>query len=162
MIEGVFSFALDDIDLRAARRLAATALIRAIEDARRMPMMAEPYLVMVLESPEGKRLLEIAGLGHLTDMPPGELARRALSNAERVLDASRRCANCAFLQPQPADGNGRVRCALGIWDERAGAGGVEYSVSTVRNSSRPMFEACEHFETRAAARSCDGMRHCGA
>ncbi|HIP96549.1 MAG TPA: hypothetical protein EYH32_04960 [Anaerolineae bacterium] len=141
----MFPALVDDLDPRGARRLAADVIIQAVKDALDMSLVSEPYLAMAFESPEMRRMLEIAGLGHLADLPSDELARLALQHAPTVLDGSRRCANCIHAR---ASGNGLVRCVLGVWDERAGSSGVEYAETTVQNSSREMFRACDHFERR--------------
>ena len=122
------------------RRLACARVLREIEACLAVPM-GEPLLAAWFEG-EGREWLEMAGLGHLATLHAGELARRVFEHAPTAFEAaSHRCANCALCVR--INGNGRVRCEMGVWEERGK--NADYAINTVRGSA-DRFEACEFFE----------------
>ena len=133
----------DHVGAEHLRRFAAAWIVEKVQACLELPM-GLPLLAAWFEG-EGRQLLDMAGMGHLADMPSGDLAKRAFKWAGEALDdPSRRCANCKHLLG--VNGNGRVRCGQDQWREAGYSG--DYARATVENSSRPPFGACEYFERK--------------
>jgi len=123
----------------AMRRLAAARVIEEAQRCLSIPM-GLPYLAAWFQA-DGREWLDLAGMSHLLEVPPAELAQRIFQFAPDLLRAQR-CIYCAHLLH--VGGNGRVQCDLGMWEEQDKKN-VEYAVSTVRHSST-RFPGCHLFE----------------
>jgi len=120
----------------AMRRLAAARVLEEVQGCLGKPM-GMPYLAAWFQA-DGREWLDLAGMGHLLEVPAAELAQRVFQFAPSLITAQR-CIYCAHLV-----GNGRVRCESGVWEDdwdmRA-----EYATATVRHSST-RFPGCHLFE----------------
>jgi hypothetical protein len=99
---------------------------------------------------DGRGWLEMAGLDHLAELAPEELARRAFEFGPEALDKSRRCYNCGHLR---GTDSGRVRCGLGLWKGRGWH--EDYARAT---TNKEKFQGCGDFEQRRGNGRNDGRR----
>jgi len=123
---------------QGVRRLAAARVIDQIKICLAEPLGLEE-LVAWFEG-EGRDWLFMAGLYHLLELSSEDLARLVFEHAPVALDPTRRCINCAFLER--VNGNGRVRCKLGIWQKEMGRKREEYALVTVQSR----FDGCDYFQ----------------
>ena len=121
----------------AMRRLAAARVLEEVQGCLDKPM-GMPYLEAWFQS-DGKEWLDLAGMGHLLEVPAAELAQRVFQFAPDLITAQR-CIYCTHLEYV---GDNRVQCGLGVWEDQGMK--QDYAVATVRHSSK-RFPGCDKFE----------------